>query len=92
MAKRSTDRRLDEALRRLTDPRHARERMAENGYYVGFASDSAFSRAFNERFACTPKDAREEDFAKRRGVEATLTKDSAELHQRKINVLSGSRS
>ncbi|WP_277188632.1 helix-turn-helix domain-containing protein [Caballeronia sp. BR00000012568055] len=90
VAKRIKDRRLDEALRRLADVRHARERIAEIGYSVGFASDSAFSRAFKERFACTPKDAREEGFAKRRDVEATLTGDLVELHQRKIKGLSGS--
>jgi AraC-like DNA-binding protein len=88
VAKRIKDRRLDEALRRLTDPRHARERVAEIGYSVGFASDSAFSRAFKERFACTPKDARGEWIAKRANVVAPMTEDLVALHQRAIKGLS----
>ncbi|MGF6642458.1 helix-turn-helix domain-containing protein [Paraburkholderia sp. GAS82] len=50
--------RLDEAMRRLVDPRRARERIGEIAYAVGFSSESTFNRAFRERFGCSPSEAR----------------------------------
>ncbi|MFM0202337.1 helix-turn-helix domain-containing protein [Paraburkholderia fungorum] len=52
--------RLDEAMRRLSDPRRARERIGEIAYAVGFSSESTFNRAFRERFGCSPSEARGE--------------------------------
>ncbi|PQV48576.1 helix-turn-helix domain-containing protein [Paraburkholderia sp. BL21I4N1] len=51
-------RRLDEAMRRLADPRHARQRIAEIAFAVGFSSEPTFNRAFRERFGCSPGEAR----------------------------------
>ncbi|MFM0298701.1 helix-turn-helix domain-containing protein [Paraburkholderia sediminicola] len=51
-------RRLDEAMRRLADPRHARQRIAEIAFVVGFSSEPTFNRAFRERFGCSPGEAR----------------------------------
>lgn len=55
--------RLDEAMCRLVSPRHARERVSEIAYATGFSSEKTFSRAFKERFGCTPSEAREEQSA-----------------------------
>jgi len=51
-------RRLDEAMRRLADPRHSRQRIAEIAFAVGFSSEPTFNRAFRERFGCSPGEAR----------------------------------
>jgi AraC-like DNA-binding protein len=51
-------RRLDEAMRRLADQRHARQRIAEIAFAVGFSSEPTFNRAFRERFGCSPGEAR----------------------------------
>lgn len=53
-------RRLDEAMRRLADPRHARRRIGEIAFSVGFSSEPTFNRAFRERFGCSPSEARAE--------------------------------
>ncbi|SAL11416.1 AraC family transcriptional regulator [Caballeronia udeis] len=89
VAKRIKDQRLDEALRRLTSPKHARQRVAEVAYSVGFASDSTFSRAFKERFGCTPNEARGELFVKLAGAIEKMPDDLVEQHQRTIRGLSG---
>jgi AraC-like DNA-binding protein len=51
-------RRLDEAMRRLESPMHARELIGAIACAVGFMSESTFNRAFRERFGCTPTEAR----------------------------------
>ncbi|CAN7530256.1 AraC family transcriptional regulator [Caballeronia sp. LjRoot29] len=51
-------RRLDEAMRRLESPLHARELIGAIACAVGFMSESTFNRAFKERFGCTPTEAR----------------------------------
>lgn len=53
-------RRLDEAMRRLADRRHARHRIGEIAFSVGFSSEPTFNRAFRERFGCSPGEARAE--------------------------------
>lgn len=88
VAKWIKDRRLDEALRKLTAPRHARERIAEIAYSVGFASDSGFNRAFKERFGCTPSEARGEQLIKGVGRVEKMSDDLVEQHQQKIKGLS----
>ncbi len=55
--------RLDEAMRRLCDPRRTRERVGEVAFAVGFSSESTFNRAFRERFGCTPSEARSDSSA-----------------------------
>ncbi|OXC75661.1 Transcriptional regulator, AraC family [Caballeronia sordidicola] len=88
VAKRVRDRRLDEALRRLTAPRHARERIAEISYSVGFVSETTFNRSFKERFGCTPSEARGELLVKAAGKVEQMPEDLVEAHQRKIKRLS----
>ena len=51
-------RRLDEAMRRLESPMHARDLIGAIACAVGFMSESTFNRAFKERFGCTPTEAR----------------------------------
>ncbi|WP_031361847.1 AraC family transcriptional regulator [Caballeronia sordidicola] len=51
-------RRLDEAMRRLESPLHARDLIGAIACAVGFMSESTFNRAFKERFGCTPTEAR----------------------------------
>lgn len=70
--------RLDEAMRRLVSPRHARERVSEIAYATGFSSEKTFSRAFKERFGCTPTEAREEQAAVASSGRATV-KDAQSL-------------
>ncbi|MFT4434181.1 helix-turn-helix domain-containing protein [Caballeronia sp. 15715] len=89
VAKRVKDRRLDEALRRLTAPRHIRARVAEIGYSVGFASESTFARSFKERFGCTPTEARGELLVPKGRAVETMQDDLVEMHQVKIKGLSG---
>ncbi|MDP9154679.1 MAG: helix-turn-helix domain-containing protein [Pseudomonadota bacterium] len=88
VAKRVKGRRLDEALRRLTAPRHARERIAEISYSVGFASETTFNRSFKERFGCTPSEARGELLVKTPKTVEKMPEDLVEMHQRKIKGLS----
>ncbi|KND57283.1 Transcriptional regulator, AraC family [Candidatus Burkholderia verschuerenii] len=68
--------RLDEAMRRLVDPRRARERVSEIAYSTGFSNDKTFGRAFKERFGCAPGDARERGAGYR--VEAKETREDAQ--------------
>jgi AraC-like DNA-binding protein len=56
-------RRLDEAMRRLESPMHARDLIGAIACAVGFMSESTFNRAFKERFGCTPTEARVRRFA-----------------------------
>jgi len=51
-------RRLDEAMRRLESPLHARDLIGAIACAVGFMSESTFNRAFKGRFGCTPTEAR----------------------------------
>jgi AraC-like DNA-binding protein len=51
-------RRLDEAMRRLESPLHARDLIGAIACAVGFMSESTFNRVFKERFGCTPTEAR----------------------------------
>jgi AraC-like DNA-binding protein len=60
VARHIRDRRLDESMRRLIAPRHRHERIAEIAYAMGFGSEKTFNRAFRERFACAPGEAREQ--------------------------------
>lgn len=50
--------RLNEAMRRLESPLHARDFVSTIACAVGFQSESTFNRAFKERFGCTPTQAR----------------------------------
>ena len=73
VAKHVRERRLDEAMRRLVDPKRLRERVGEIGYGVGFASETTFARAFKERFGCAPSEARGEQLApKKTTVDAAM--------------------
>jgi len=65
VAKQIRARRLDEAMRRLANPRHARQRIAEVAFAVGFSSEPTFNRAFRERFGCAPGEARADADARR---------------------------
>jgi AraC-like DNA-binding protein len=52
-------RRLNEAMRRLESPMHARDFVSTIACAVGFQSESTFNRTFKEHFGCTPTQARE---------------------------------
>ncbi|MGA7813581.1 helix-turn-helix transcriptional regulator, partial [Caballeronia sp.] len=52
-------RRLNEAMRRLESPMHARDFVSTIACAVGFRSESTFNRTFKEHFGCTPTQARE---------------------------------
>ncbi|BAN26803.1 helix-turn-helix domain-containing protein [Caballeronia insecticola] len=78
VARHIRDRRLDEAMRRLTAPRHGRERIAEIAYALGFGSEKTFNRAFRERFDCAPGEAREQGAA--RVLKAPSDDDDGDVH------------
>jgi AraC-like DNA-binding protein len=68
--------RLDEAMRRLADPRHARERVSEIAYSTGFSNEKTFGRAFKERFGCSPGEVREQGNGMQ--IEAAKTAEEAQ--------------
>ncbi|MEJ8810956.1 helix-turn-helix domain-containing protein [Variovorax ureilyticus] len=50
------DRRLEACSRDLLDPREAGRTVGEIAYGRGFSDPAHFSRAFRERFGCSPRD------------------------------------
>ena len=50
------DRRLEACSRDLLDPREAGRAVGEIAYGRGFSDAAHFSRAFRERFGCSPRD------------------------------------
>lgn len=55
-----TSTRLNEAHRRLFDPRYSNQKISAIAYDLGFSSDSVFTTAFKKRFGQTPSALRRE--------------------------------
>jgi len=55
------NRRLEACSRELLDPRRARASVAEIAFGWGFNDAAHFSRAFRERFRCSPREWRRQD-------------------------------
>lgn len=54
------DYRIDEAKRRLADPKMAREQIVSHAFSLGYASLAPFNRAFRERVGISPTEYREQ--------------------------------
>lgn len=57
------DYRIEEAKRRLADPKMAREQIVSHAFNLGYASLAPFNRAFRERVGISPTEYREQALA-----------------------------
>ena len=51
---------IEEAKRRLADPKMAREQIVSHAFSLGYASLAPFNRAFRERVGISPTEYREQ--------------------------------